>query len=150
MECSVPYRRILVPINGTSDDYQILELAGTLAEKKNAEVILVYVVEVRQSLPLDASLPQDVADGESALSRAEQFSRHKAEHKLQKINTELLQARNIGAAIVDEAMQRDVDVIVMGCRNRTHLGKISLGDTVPYVLKNATSRVILSRLAEDL
>jgi nucleotide-binding universal stress UspA family protein len=148
MEYNVPYRRILVPISGNADDFSVLELAGTLAEKKSAEVILVYVVEVKQSLPLDASLPDDIDGGEAALNRAEHYARNKAEHKLQKINTELLQARNAGAAIVDEAMQRDADVIVLGCRNRSHLGKVTLGETVPYILKNATCQVILSRLAD--
>ena len=149
MERDVAYRRILVPINGTSDDLRILELAGALAEKKNPEVTLVYVVEVKQSLPLDASLPTDVSAGEQALVNAERFARQKADHKLQKINPELLQARHAGAAIVDEAIQRDVDVIVMGCRNRTLMGKVSLGETVPYVLKNATCLVLLARLAEE-
>ncbi len=144
----MPYRRILVPINGTDDDFRALEIAGTLAEKKNPDVILVYVVEVRQSLPLDASLPQDVADGEQALGRAEHYSRQKAEHRLQKISTELLQARSAGAAIVDESIQRDADVIVMSCRNHVYLGKASLGKTVPYVLQNATCEILLIRLAE--
>lgn len=149
MESSVAYRRILVPVSGTPDDFRVLELAGMLADRKNAEAILVYVVEVRQSLPLDASLPQDVAAGEAALTRAEQFARQKAEHRLQRVSSELLQARSAGAAIVDEAIQRDVDAIVMASRNRMHLGKVSLGETVPYVLKNATCEVILSRLPVD-
>jgi len=144
----VPYRRILVPINGLADDFHALELAGTLAEKKNAEIILVYVVEVRQALPLDASLPDDVEIGETALSRAQQFAKNKAEHRVQKVNSELLQARSAGAAIVDEAMQRDVDAIVMTGRGRTQLGKVTLGETVPYVLKNATCEVILARIPE--
>ena len=143
------FRRILVPINGTSDDLRILELAGKLAEKKTPEVTLVYVVEVKQSLPLDASLPNDVSAGEQALADAERYARQKADHKLQKLNPELLQARHAGAAIVDEAIQRDVDVIIMGCRNRTMMGKVSLGETVPYVLKNATCLVILARLPEE-
>jgi len=37
----------------------------------------------------------------------------------------------------------------MGCRNRTMMGKVSLGETVPYVLKNATCLVILARLPEE-
>lgn len=149
METRVPYRRILVPITGSPDDVRTLELAGTLADKKVAEVILVYVVEVKQSLPLDASLPQDVSQGEAALQRAEQYSRQKAEHRLQKVTSELLQARSAGAAIVDEAIQRDIDLIVVGGRIRTHLGKTTLGETVPYILKNAPCEVILTRLAED-
>jgi nucleotide-binding universal stress UspA family protein len=145
----VPYRRILAPINGSTDDSRILELAGMLAERKTAEVTLVYVVEVRQALPLDAPLPDAVAVGETALQRAETFARHKAEHKTQRLMLELIQARNIGAAIVDEAIARDADLIIMACRNRVHLGRRTIGETVPYVLKNAPCEVIVSRMREE-
>jgi nucleotide-binding universal stress UspA family protein len=146
---SVPYRRILVPIHGSPDDMHILELAGTLAERRNAEVTLVYVVEVKQALRLDTPLPDVVAAGEAALQRAEAYARGKAEHKLQRLTLELIQARNIGAAIVDEAIAREANLIVMACRNRMHLGRLTVGETVPYVLKNAPCEVIVSRLEEE-
>lgn len=144
-EIDVGYRRILVPIHGNEGDYRALELAGLLADKKNVDVTLVYVVEVRQSLPLDADIPNAVIEGESALERAEQYARHRAEHRLQRIHPELLQARTAGAAIVDEAIERDIDVIVMASRNRQHFGRTTIGDTVPYILKNAPCEVILAR-----
>ena len=142
------YRRILVPVSGERDDERALDLAGLLAEKKHSEVTLVYVVEVKQSLPLDADMPQAVATGEAALQRAENYARHQSEHKLGKVALELLQARTAGAAIVDEAIERDVDIIVMSCRNRAHLGQVSTGETVPYVLKNAPCEVVLTRCSE--
>jgi nucleotide-binding universal stress UspA family protein len=141
----VPYRRILVPIHGNDGDFRALELAGMLAAKKGADVTLVYVVEVKQSLPLDADMPEAVAVGESALERAEQYSRSRAEFKLQRLSPELLQARAAGPAIVDEAIERDVDIIVMASRNRQHFGQITVGDTVPYILKNAPCEVLLER-----
>lgn len=142
------YRRILVPVSGDRDDERALDLAGLLAEKKHSEVTLVYVVEVKQSLPLDAEMPQAVATGEAALQRAEDYAKHRGEHRLGRVALELLQARTAGAAIVDEAIERDVDIIVMSCRNRAHLGQVSTGETVPYVLKNAPCEVVLTRCSE--
>lgn len=143
------YRRILVPINGSDDDLRIVELAGKLSDRKNADVVLVFVVEVKQELPIDASLPQAVAAGESALRRADHYARTKAEHKIQRVTTELLQARSAGAAIVDEAMARDSDLIVMACRNRLEHGTLTVGDTAPYIIKNAPCEVIIERVALD-
>ena len=145
----MPYRRILVPIHGTDGDVRALELAGMIASRKGAEVTLVYVVEVKQSLPLDADMPEAVAVGESALEQAEQYSRHRAEFRLQKVTPELLQARSAGAAIVDEAIERDIDVIVMASRNRQHFGQTTVGDTVPYILKNERCDVLLSRFGVE-
>lgn len=116
-----------------------------LAAKRGADVTLVYVVEVKQSLPLDADMPEAVAVGESALVRAEEYSRNKAEFRLQRVTPELLQARSAGPAIVDEAIERDVDVIVMASSNRQEFGRITVGDTVPYILKNAPCEVLLER-----
>src|SRR4051812_8705629 len=113
----VPHRRILVPVQGNDGDFRALELAGLLAQKKHADVLLVYVVEVKQSLPLDAEMSRDVAFGEQALTRAEDYARHRAEHRCQRLSPELLQARSAGAAIVDEAIERDVDIIVMSSQN---------------------------------
>ncbi|HUG16046.1 MAG TPA: universal stress protein [Thermomicrobiales bacterium] len=141
----MPYRRILVPVHGNDGDFRALELAGVLADKKTSDVTLVYVVEVRQSLPLDADIPQAVTAGEVALDRAEQYARQRAEHKLLRITPELLQARSAGAAIVDEAIERDIDVIVMASRNRQQMGRVTFGDTVPFILKNAPCEVILAR-----
>ena len=60
---------------------------------------------------------------------------------------ELLQARTAGAAIVDEAVEQQVDAIVMATENRLERGKISVGESVPYVLRHAPCEVIVIRTA---
>lgn len=144
------YRRILVPITGGSGDRRALDLACVLASKKNLEVFLVYVVEVKQSLPLDADMPQEVGVGEQCLAVAEMYARGEAEPKIHKIMPELLQARTAGAAIVDEAIERDCDVIVMACKINENLGQPTLGETANYVLRTAPCEVILTREAAEI
>jgi nucleotide-binding universal stress UspA family protein len=58
------------------------------------------------------------------------------------IETELLQAREVGPAIVDEAKERDVDLILMGVTYKRRFGEFSLGNVVPYVLKNSDCNVL--------
>ncbi len=59
------------------------------------------------------------------------------------METELLQAREAGPTIIDEAIQREADLILMGVKYKRRFGQFSLGSVVPYVLKNASCRVIL-------
>ena len=59
------------------------------------------------------------------------------------IDTDILQAREAGLAIVDEAVERGINLILMGVTYGTRFGQFSLGNVVPYVLKNAPCRVIL-------
>jgi nucleotide-binding universal stress UspA family protein len=44
---------------------------------------------------------------------------------------------------VDEAVEREIDLIVMGLTYKKHYGQFSMGNVIPYVLKNAPCPVIL-------
>ena len=63
------------------------------------------------------------------------------------LETEILQARDVGTAIVDEALEREVDLVVMGIGYKRKFGEFDMGHTAPYVLKNAPCRVWLARAA---
>lgn len=143
------YQRFLVPIDGTAGDEQVLDVVTELVHQHQVSVTLIYVVEVQQSMPLDAELPNEINRGEMYLNRAEEFSKTQPRHKLSTVTTDLLQARSAGAAIVDEAIERRVDVIVLAATNRTRYGKVTMGDTINYVLKNAPCDVIVVRLAPE-
>jgi nucleotide-binding universal stress UspA family protein len=59
------------------------------------------------------------------------------------METDLLQAREPGPAIIDLTLERGADLILMGIDYKTRFGQYDMGDVVPYVLKNAPCRVIL-------
>jgi len=65
------------------------------------------------------------------------------------IETSLLQARDIGAAIVDEAAQAQADTIVLGLPYRKRFGEFEVGETATYVMKNAPCRVWIVRAPMD-
>ena len=145
----VPYRRIVVPVHGTDADKRAIELATLIGTGKNAEMVLVYVVEVAQSLPLEADMPAEVDTGEDVLQVAERWARQTADGRVGKISPELLQARSAGAAIVDEAIERGADVIVMALCNHMRHGQPTPGETVPYVMQNAPCEVVVARVRSD-
>ena len=142
-------RRLLVPVKGAPGDDRVLEFAAQFAGKIPVSVTLIYVVEVSQSMPLDAELPGDIAHGERVLHACEQHAKDYQAHgaKFERISTELLQARSAGAAIVDEAIERGSDAILMAARIRRRHGQTTAGDSVAYVMKNAPCEVIVVRLA---
>jgi nucleotide-binding universal stress UspA family protein len=139
--------RIIVPVSGTEADDRLLKVVERIARRQNAEVTLIYVVEVVQSLPLDAELPTEVERGERVLQHAYDDVIRNLENKSSKVHTELLQARSAGAAIVDEAIVREADVIVMSCTLQRRHGKVTTGETIDYVLRNAPCEVIVIRQA---
>lgn len=148
-EVAMGYSRIVVPVHGTHADRRAIEVAGMLGSGKQAEIVLVHVVEVAQSLPLEADLPTEITEGEDTLREAAEWARQASASRVGRISPELLQARSAGAAIVDEAVERGAEVIVMAlCQHLRH-GRPTPGVTVPYVLENAPCEVIVTRLPSD-
>jgi nucleotide-binding universal stress UspA family protein len=143
------YERLVVPVAGTPADLRLLAVVQGLAPKQPVAVTLIYVVEVLQSMPLDAELPAEVARGETALRRAEEVTRRALGGRAGQLFSELLQARSVGAAVVDEAIERNADAIVMTASIRRKHGRDTLGETVDYVLMNAPCEVLLVRLRPD-
>ena len=138
--------RILVPVNGNPTDEDAVALACEIGRRGKASVYAIYVIEVKRTLPLDVDLPPEAAKGDTVLARAE----HVGEEFGIDLETEILQARDVGTAIVDEALERDIDLIVMGIAYKRKFGEFDLGHTAPYVLKNAPCRVWVARAAPNL
>lgn len=133
--------KILVPVGGNSADEEAIKLACSLAKRSKAKIYVVYIIQVKRSLPLDAEIESEIKKAEEVLTRAEDIA---AEEDYE-AETDLLQAREVGPAIVDEAMEKDVDLILMGISYKKRFGMFSLGVVVPYVLKEAPCRVMLLR-----
>jgi nucleotide-binding universal stress UspA family protein len=139
----MPYSKILVPVVGTEVDGEAMKLACRLAknekEKEKSKIWAVSVVAIKRALPLDAEIDSEIKRAESVLDRVQSI----AEEEEFEIETDVLQAREVGPAIVDEAVERGVSLIVMGIIYKRQFGQFSLGDVVPYVLKNSPCPVIL-------
>ena len=133
------FTRILVPVNGTEVDDEAVRLACRLAKREKGRIWAVYVIAVRRALPLDANIEPEIKRAEAILDNTESV----AEEEEYQLETELLQAREPGPTIVDEAAEREADLILMGIEYKKRFGQFSLGSVVPYVLENATCRVIL-------
>jgi nucleotide-binding universal stress UspA family protein len=134
---------LLVPINDDPAGLEALALAGAIAKGQKAPVHVVHVIEVVRSLPVDAEMEWEARNGEQLLRRAEEFAR---QHDFS-ISTDLLQARQAGQAIVDEAHARRAAAVVIGLAVRRVVGDVTLGATGEYVLKHARCPVWLIREA---
>lgn len=134
-------KKILVAVSGNTSDEDAINLACMLAKKPKAEIFVVYIIEVKRSLPIDAIIKSDLDKAEQILNRAEDI----ASENDYEIKTDVLQAREAGVAIVDSAVEKDIDLILMGLDYKKRFGMFNLGDAIPYVLEEAPCRVLLLR-----
>jgi nucleotide-binding universal stress UspA family protein len=135
----IEFNKILVPVSGTKADDEAVRLACRLAKKTKGKIWAVYVITVKRALPLDAELNDETTRGEEILDRAASI----AEEQEYELETDLLQAREAGPTIIDEAIEHEADLILMGVEYKRSFGQFSLGSVIPYVLRNAPGRVIL-------
>ncbi|MFQ5996064.1 MAG: universal stress protein [Dehalococcoidales bacterium] len=132
-------RKILVPVVGTEADEEAMKLACRLAKRDKGKIWAFYVITIKRALPLDAEIKPEIEKAEGILDHIEMV----AEEQDYEVETDVLQAREAGPAIIDEAVERKVDLILMGIKYKRRFGQFSLGNVVPYVLKNSPCPVIL-------
>jgi nucleotide-binding universal stress UspA family protein len=128
------FRRAVVALNGGPSDARIVRLVADEARHSKAEVIAIHVVEIDWTLPLDA----DIAGRSEEVQRVLDTAESVAEEYRVMLDPVLLQARDVGAAIVDETTERDADLLVVGLPYRKRFGgEFAIGRTIPYILQNA-------------
>lgn len=136
------FRRAVVALNGGPSDERIVRLLAQNARLTKAELIAVHVVEIDWTLPLDSDIASRSEEVQRVLDSAEAV----AEAVKVKLEPVLLQARDVGAAIVDEAVERGADLLVVGLPYRKRFGgEFQIGKTIPYILQNAPCAVWVLR-----
>ncbi|MBN2238143.1 MAG: universal stress protein [Dehalococcoidales bacterium] len=139
------FKTIIVPVNGSSVDEETVKLACRLAKPDKAKLYAVHVIPVDRTLPLDAEIESEVQKGEDILD----FAENTAKNNGISMETDLLQAREPGPAIVDLAVEREADLIIIGISYKTRFGQFELGNVIPHVLKNAPCRVVMYHQYRD-
>lgn len=93
-------------------------------------------------MPLDADIAARSEGAQQILDHAELI----AEGLKARLEPVLLQARDVGAALVDEATERQADLVLVGLSYRKRYGgDFAIGRTIPYVLKHAPCEVWVVR-----
>ena len=137
------YRSIVVPIAPGYPSDEAMDVACRLARERGSRIVAVTVIEVPLELPLDAYLPDEVREANEQLDEARAIGETYGVNVIPRI----VRARNSGRAIVDEAVRRGSEIIVMGGPRRVRLGpgrRAIFGDTVDFVLKHAPVRVMVA------
>ncbi len=137
----MPFNRVLAVVSDDPSDINTISRAADIVRDDHGQLFIVYVIKVERSLPLDAEIEEQVARGEQVLHRSERLARLPRSD----IDSQLLQARMIGPAVVHEAIVRDANAIVIGTSYPTVFGAFSLGSDIPYILEHAPCDVILWR-----
>ncbi len=133
-------RRVLVPMKLGDIGEEMVATAIALAKEHDATVEAITVVAVPRERALDDPLPAELAArAEASVAEA----RALGEENDVEVNAEAVPARSIGHAIVEEAVRRDVDLIVLGSSARWRRQSRFFSPTVDHVLRHAPCEVLV-------
>jgi nucleotide-binding universal stress UspA family protein len=136
------YKRAVMGLNGGPTDKLVVRVGCEFAKGRDVELIALHVVEVDWRHALD----EEISSGNEVASAALDMAEAIAEKYRVTLRTQLLQARDVGAALVDEAAELDADVMLLGLPYRKRFGgDFAIGSTIPYVFQNASCAVIVVR-----
>lgn len=141
---SGPFRKAVLGLNGGPTDELVIHLGCQLAKAGNGELVAIHVIEVdwRHELSEELTTANDTAS--ALLDMAEII----AESYKVKLTGDLLQAREVAAALVDEAIEVGADAIIVGLPYRQRFGgDFAIGDAIPYIFQHAPCQVIVVREA---
>lgn len=117
---------------------ELVPLACLLAKKARSRIHLISIIEVPRTLPLAASLKQEVQQAEALLAEALTLT----EKAGCDAEAEVVQVREAAPAIIDEARDHHCGLIILGQGpNTDHRMHNDVGKVIPYVLTHAPCRV---------
>ena len=137
---SAVFERILVPMKLGDIGEEMVATAIALAKERGAAIEAITVVRVPRKFALEGELPADVAARvDASLEEARALG---SDYGVE-VHGDVVRARSIGHAIVDEAERRHADLIVLGSSPRWRRQSRFFSPTVDFVLRHAPCEVLV-------
>lgn len=132
--------KVMVALRDAETAESLTKLGCQMASLMGTNLTALHVIEIAAGLPLDAE--DDILErpGRQVLSLAQQAASNKFSMR---ISTELLKARHPGEAIVAEAEEKGIELLIIGYHHNHRLAGKLLGSTVQYVSHHAPCKVLV-------
>lgn len=132
--------KVMVALRDIETAGSLTKLGCQMASLMGTTLAALHVIEVAPGLPLDAE--DEILDrpGKQVLALARQIA---SNNFSMRISSKLLRARHAGEAIVAEASEKGIELLVMGYQHDHGLAETLLGSTVQYVSHHARCKVLI-------
>jgi len=148
------YRRILVPLDGSSWSESVLPLAMRLARAFGAELILVHVLPVPELIETDPLEAEDIELRERLIDRNERVARsyldrvrgYAAEHDI-KVRALTLRGDDIRSSLTKIIGSERVDLVVLSARGHggTRVSDVPYGNVAGYLITHSPVPMLIVR-----
>jgi amino acid transporter/nucleotide-binding universal stress UspA family protein len=131
---------VLLPVANERQTHQLTILGAAIAKEKDGEVLALHVVR----LPVQLSLTESrhfLAQGKPLMDAAIQEARAFEVP----VHTMIRVGRNISAAILDTARERDSNLIILGWPGYTQSHNVAFGNVIDLLAKNPPCDIAVVR-----
>lgn len=148
------FSKILVPIDGSEMSMKAASLAIQVAKRYNAEILVVYVVNIDQylqslgvyRLSYPDSIKKKVEEAKGEAAKWFNEIQRNAEQQNVKIRFEVIDTSlSVVGAIVNFVEQQKADLIIVGTRGRSGFTKLLLGSVASGVVTYAPCHVLVAK-----
>jgi len=136
--------RVLLPVADPSRARALIKLASLVARRRGGEVTLLHVVQVPGQTPLRVGREWIQQARDEVLDRAEEM----LEGTDTPFNIVVRVAHQPAEAILDEVIEQDIDLVVMGWRGHTRHPRTAIGSNIDHVLRHADCHVLVLKAAD--
>jgi nucleotide-binding universal stress UspA family protein len=141
------FHNILVPVDGSAPSDSAAALAVKVAADEKATITFAHVVEVAKLAAVASSSSMDPTFAVDAARTAGQeildAARAKASSATLSISTVLLEGDTV-SAILDQARDREVDLIIVGSHGRGGIQRAILGSVAEGILRRSPVPVLVT------
>ena len=132
-------RRILIGLRSEDHAVELADLACRTAAR-NATVFLIHVIELPDTTPLDADVPDLEKEARAILRAAERVVRRSG----LKAESVTLRAHRADTALLDELKTRNVELGIFGYHHQRTLSEMLLGTVAQHLTKNAPCHLLMA------
>ena len=144
------FKRVLVPVDGSKNSKRAIRIAAAIAKKDGARLFVVHVVQTPVYLYM-GEMPSpfigeymDFADTEARKMVNGMVLLAKS-HGVKATGQVITDDPSIVEAIIDFAVKKRVDLIVVGTRGLTGFKKLLLGSVTSGIVSHAHCEVLVVR-----
>lgn len=155
----LPFRTIVVPLDGTPFSEQVLAHAATVAEASSAKLVLLHVVPPVIPAPPEFPIPYmppSAILGEPTLAlveRSKQYAKRLTDalhssHPGVEVRTEVTVDDNVARTVIETAEKRNADLVAMATHARG-LSRLVVASVADKVVRGGPGAVLLIRPQHD-